>query len=213
MDEGVGFRLQSAPPEAESPVHDNADGRDAIPRSETTTFVLIATAMLAGFDAIGSYLIYSGLKNLRLSAASETWPVAGGTVLESAIVTRISLGKGGATTYYKPQIRYTYKVGGTQNESDVIRFGDLERKRRSLADEMVAKYPAGATVAVRYDPQNPSRATLEMESAGGSQIGSGAFFIIVPLIIIGGAALIFFLADDRAADLPPEVLEQLNKAN
>lgn len=95
----------------------------------------------------------------------------------------------------------------------MIRFGDLERKRRSLADEMVAKYPAGATVAVRYDPQNPSRATLETESAGGSQIGSGAFFIIVPLIIIGGAALIFFLADDRAADLPPEVLEQLNKAN
>ena len=83
MDEGVGFRRQSAPPEAESPVHDNADVRDAIPMSETTTFALIATAMLAGFGAIGSYLIYSGLKNLRPgpSPAAPCWKKAGHDLL------------------------------------------------------------------------------------------------------------------------------------
>jgi hypothetical protein len=212
VDEGVGFRRQSAPPEAKILIHDNADGRAAIPMSETTTFVLIAV-VLAGCGAVGVYLIYSGLKNLRLSAASETWPITGGTVLASDVVTRVSSGKGGKTTYYTPQVRYTYKVGGIEHESGVIRFGDLERKRRALADEMVAKYPAGSTVAVRYDPQSPERATLETVSAGGSQIGAGAFFIIMPLIIVGAGALAFILAEDREANLPPEVLEQINKPN
>jgi hypothetical protein len=105
---------------------------------ETTTFVLIAGTVLVGCCAVGVYLIYSGLKNLRLSAASETWPITGGTVLASDVDIRVSSGKGGRTTYYTPQIRYMYKVGGIEHESDVIRFGELERKRRDLADEMVA---------------------------------------------------------------------------
>ena len=181
--------------------------------SETTTFILIATTVLVGCGAVGIYLIYSGLRNLRLSAASDTWPITGGTVLASDVVIHVSSGKGGKTTYYTPQVRYAYKVGGIEHESDVIRFGDLERKRRALADEMVAKYPAGSTVAVRYDPQSPERATLETQSAGGSQIGSGAFFIIVPLIIVGVGALAFFLSDEQKANLQPEFLGQINKPN
>jgi hypothetical protein len=179
--------------------------------SDSITFVLIAGTVLVGCAAVGVYLIYSGLKNLRLSAASETWPITGGTVLASDVVTRVSSGKGGRTTYYTPQIRYTYKLGGIEHESDVIRFGDLERKRRALADELVAKYPAGSTVAVRYDPQSPERATLETVSAGGSQIGSGVFFIIVPLIIVGVGGLAVFLSDEQKANLQPEFLEQINK--
>jgi hypothetical protein len=94
----------------------------------------------------------------------------------------------------------------------VIRFGDLEKQSRSLAEEMTAKYPAGSTVAVRYDPHD-KRATLETQSAGGSQIGTGIFFIAVPLAIVIGTSLILFLSDEQNASLPPEVLEQLNKAN
>ena len=93
----------------------------------------------------------------------------------------------------------------------MIRFGDLEKQSRSLAEEMTAKYPAGSTIAVRYDPHDPKRATLETQSAGGSQIGTG--IIAVPLAIAIGTSVILFLSDEQNASLPPEVLEQLNKAN
>ena len=52
-----------------------------------------------------------------------------------------------------------------------------------------------------------------LQSAGGSQIGTGIFFIAVPLAIAIGTSLILFLSDEQNASLPPEVLEQLNKAN
>ena len=178
------------------------------------TMLVIAGLLLVVFSAIGAYLIYSGIKNRRTAKASETWPVTGGTVLDSDIATRVSRQRNRSTvTYYKPQIRYGYKGAGTEYESDVIRFGDLEKQRRSLAEELTAKYPAGSTVAVRYDPHDPKRATLEIQSAGGSQIGTGIFFIAVPLAIAIGTSLILFLSDEQNASLPPEVLEQLNKAN
>ena len=48
------------------------------------TMLVIAGLLLVVFSAIGAYLIYSGIKNRRTAKASETWPVTGGTVLDSA---------------------------------------------------------------------------------------------------------------------------------
>jgi Protein of unknown function (DUF3592) len=176
--------------------------------------LVIAGLLLVVFSVISAYLIYSGIRNRSTARASETWPVAGGTVLSSDVASRVSRQKNSSTvTYYKPQIRYGYKVAGTEYESEVIRFGDLEKQSRSLADEIVAKYPVGSTIAVRYDPQDPKRATLETQSAGGSQVGAGIFFIAVPLAIAIGTALILFLSDEQKSSLPPEVLEQLNRPN
>ena len=136
-----------------------------------TVFALFAVVLLAVFGTVGAYLIYAGLKNRKLSQASEFWPTSGGTVLSSEIVTRtIRRTNKPTTTHYLPRIRYSYRIAGTDYESETIRFGDLERTNRSLAEKVTGKYPAGATVAVRYDPEDPSRAVLETESAGGSQI-------------------------------------------
>ncbi|MGH6866392.1 MAG: DUF3592 domain-containing protein [Methyloceanibacter sp.] len=72
--------------------------------------------------------------------------------------------------------------------------------------ELVTKYSAGASVVVRYDPADPKRAALETASAGWRQVLGGGFFIAVPFFVVGSYS-------GSGPDLPPEVLEQLNKPN
>ena len=182
--------------------------------TEGQTVMIIASALLAVFAGIGIYMIYSGIRSRAIARASETWPTTGGTVLASEVEERaVRHRKSNTMTYYyEPKVHYTYKVGGTSYESSVIRFGDLVRNSKKLPDEIRARYPAGATVAVRYDPADPSRATLETESAGGRQILSGTVFILASLFIVAVAwAIIGF--SSGGPDLPPEVIEQLNKPN
>ena len=132
----------------------------AAPVPSTTgsqTGLIIAGILLLIFGGLGAYMVYSGIKSRANARASETWPTAGGTVLASEVEQRAHYShKTRKTTYdYEPKIRYRYKVAGTDYESDVIRFGDLVRNSAKLPEELVAKYPAGSTVAVRYDSADP----------------------------------------------------------
>lgn len=183
--------------------------------SNEQTMIAIIGVVLIVFSAIGLYMIYSGIKNRRFAKASELWPTAGGKVLATDISKRTYRDQKNRTTtnFYTPHVRYGYSVGGQAYEGEVIRFGDVEKGHISLAEEVVAKYPIGSVVAVRYDPEDPKRATLETQSAGGGQIWTGIFFIAVPLIIATVAGLVMFLSDEQKASLPPEVLEQLNKTD
>jgi hypothetical protein len=195
--------LLSAVPAAAKPIPGLTEGQ---------TVLLIALALVAIMSVIGAYLIYSGLKNRKLAKASELWPTAGGRVLATEITKRTYRDKNRTThTFYKPHVRYAYSVGGADYAGEVIRFGDVEKGHITLAEEVTGKYPVGSIVAVRYDPDDPKRATLETQSAGGGQIWTGIFFIAIPLVIAVGTALIMFFSDEQKASLPPEVLEQLNK--
>ena len=82
-------------------------------------------------------------------------------------------------------VRYAYEVGGVPYESDVIRFGSLEENYQPRVKEYCDRYPAGAAVNVRYDPQNPKIATLESVSEAGFQIWMGAFLIAFGIFLSG----------------------------
>jgi hypothetical protein len=181
--------------------------------TEAQTVLIIVGALAVIFAGIGAYMIYSGISNRAIARASETWPTAGGKVLGSEVEKRaVRHRKTNTTTYYyTPKIRYSYRVGGADYESSIVRFGELARNSKTLADELVAKYPAGATIAVRFDPDDPRRATLESESAGGRQMLTGAVFIAVPLFVLGIAGVI--IGFGGPADLPSELADQLNKSN
>ncbi len=191
--------LLTASPAAAKPILGLSEGQ----------FVALAMSVgLVVFIAIGIYSIYSGIKSRGIAKASETWPTTGGTVLASEVVERKSYNRKQRMTtyYYEPLIRYSYKIAGTDYESSVIRFGDLVRNSRSLADELVTKYPQGSTVAVRYDPSDPARATLETASAGGRQFLTGIVFITVPIFIAVIASILW-----SGHDLPPQMIEQPNQ--
>jgi hypothetical protein len=170
---------------------------------------LIVGAVVAVFWAIGAWLIYAGTKSRKLAQASELWPTAEGTVLSAEVSKQTYRDPQQHTTShtYTPQVRYSYSVAGKSYEGKVIRFGDMAQGAASLAEAIVAKYPAGAAVAVRYDPQSPSRATLETASAGGGQIWAGIFLIALPVVI----AVVVLLVAAFSGSPTPEAAGQLSQ--
>lgn len=161
--------------------------------TEAQTATLIAAAVAVVCGCVGGYMLYVGLKNRRLARESALWPTTGGTVLAADISSRTSRDRKRGTTsvYYSPNIRYSYSVAGRHYECGVVRFGSLESGSYKSAEEVVGRYPVGATVVVRYDPADPSCATLEPHSAAGQQIFMGILFIAIPALILGIMAVVF----------------------
>lgn len=60
-----------------------------------------------------------------------------------------------------PVIRYRYRAGGQEMESDQVAIGGQPLMTRVLAGKLVARYPVGAHVDVYVDPNNPKQALLE----------------------------------------------------
>jgi hypothetical protein len=146
---------------------------------------LIAAFLTAVCVALGDYRIAAGLVSLWQARRSQAWPVAAGTVLHSEVHRMHAHGRKHRTaSHYIPRIAYRYRVQGKDYESGTVRFGNLARYSRSLADALVARYPEGAMVGVRYDPADPGRATLETASAGWRQILLGLAFIAAPILFL-----------------------------
>jgi hypothetical protein len=66
----------------------------------------------------------------------------------------------------KPILRYRYRAGGQDLESDQVQIGGLPLTTRVLAGRLIARYPVGAHVDVYVDPNNPNNALLEPSAAG-----------------------------------------------
>ena len=60
-----------------------------------------------------------------------------------------------------PIVRYRYKLGGQDLESDRIAIGGQPMMTRVLAGKLVGRYPVGARVDVHIDPNDPKSALLE----------------------------------------------------
>jgi hypothetical protein len=65
-----------------------------------------------------------------------------------------------------PIVRYRYRVGGQNLESDRIAIGGQPMMTRVLAGKLVGKYPVGARVDVHIDPNKPKSALLEPAQQG-----------------------------------------------
>jgi hypothetical protein len=107
--------------------------------------------------------LWSGLVHRRASAqraASERWLNAPGRIVAAEVR------RGGGTTsshyaYYVPAVRYTYVVNGREREGTRLRFGMPSARSPGGVQAMLRPYPPGATVQVRYDPDNPDQSVLE----------------------------------------------------
>jgi hypothetical protein len=104
-------------------------------------------------------------KALRAEAlASMDWPAADGTVAASYI------GKIVIDDEDIPVacVRYVYRVAGQEFQSDRIGSGGYLKGKRKQLDDFVASHPAGKTLPVYYNPQDPAKAVLIRGEAGGS---------------------------------------------
>ena len=141
------------------------------------------------FCAVGAMLIRKGNRYLRIAADAAQWPVVTGEVVSSEVA-RIADSDYG--DYFTPKVHYVYHVDGVSWNGSVIRAGLADRgyPLEQRARDDVAKYAAGSNVAVRYDPQNPSEAVLELgQTGGGRNVAAGVLFMLVG---VGGLAFTVF---------------------
>ncbi len=120
---------------------------------------IAALAIACVFLGLGVFgaLFYSWLEVLR----ARRWPRAVGIIVISKVdVTTMDIGGLGSEPHVSryPIIEYAFEVGGRQFQSRKIAIlPEVERE----AEEMVARYPEGASVTVSYHPSNPSNCVID----------------------------------------------------
>lgn len=142
------------------------------------------------FGAIGLVWLRKGMRLRRAAEAIGASPVVEARILESGVVTRVDRDPERADiTRHIPRVRYSYAVDGIVREGDVIRLGlgDIGYTSEQQAREHAARYPVGASVPLRCDPNDPGITALETGQVGSAgRILAGGLFVAVGL-----AALVF----------------------
>jgi hypothetical protein len=133
------------------------------------------------FMAAGLATLYFGYQRYQESKASETWPVASGTVVSSE-VTRY---RDGDDILYRADVAYEYVVNETNYTGDKIALSEMNvnKSRPESAQKIADRYPVGQQVEVHYDPADPGKAVLETGVKIGvwGLLGVGAFFLLLGL--------------------------------
>jgi uncharacterized membrane protein len=110
------------------------------------------------------YIIWS---RQRQVSASKSWPATAGTVLSASVELRRSRsGRSGYSMSHYPVVVYDYEVRGQRYQSSRIGFSEIGTGWAGPAQQKIARYPAGGTVQVYYNPLNPADAVLERSAPG-----------------------------------------------
>lgn len=123
---------------------------------------------LGPFIAIGGIALVVGAWILHArtgakASQSSRWPTAAGLMTANAVVHKVETDADGDSddVYYVEPV-YEYEVEGKTLTGKRIAFGGRTRfDNPQKAEAVVARYPAGASVMVHYNPRKPSECVLE----------------------------------------------------
>ncbi len=117
----------------------------------------------AGLMVVGLLVLAIGVPPLVRTTwgavASLDWPVVDGTVTESRLRLWHSNGPSDSTEQVA-RVVFTYVVDGRRFTADTPEWTIIGAGWGADAEGVVARYPRGAVVPVRYDPADPYRAVL-----------------------------------------------------
>ena len=134
--------------------------------------LLLGILWVAGFG-------YAHFRALAKARAAESWPTAAGRVISSEVVEEESSDRdGGTSTWYNPVVAYAYTAGGRELTGRRLRFGNYRSATRKKAEAALAPYRAGATVAVRYNPERPEECVLETRRPGPIYLAMALFGLL-----------------------------------
>ncbi|MBI5480129.1 MAG: DUF3592 domain-containing protein [Deltaproteobacteria bacterium] len=132
-------------------------------------FGLIGGLIVLIGGAPGLFCLIAGIDRMTAAAASTTWSTARGRIISSSVECRVSTtssagsrgssGRSHTAVWYIAAVSYSFDVHGRRFDGDRVAFG--ARLSEPAARATVARYPAGAEVAVRFDPRDPTRSVLE----------------------------------------------------
>jgi hypothetical protein len=124
--------------------------------------------------------------------ASMRWPAVLGKITEVGVVAEERRedddddGRTRITTVYRSDVQYAYTVGGREFHSNAWKWGWTGfYPDEASARAPVAKYAAGASVPVFYNPESPEEAILEPgnKDGRGAQLVFGAMFALTGIIM------------------------------
>ncbi len=139
----------------------------------------LGLATATGGAGTGYYLI-----QVISASRAKGWPVVTGTVTSSRVEQTPSLRLG---PNYKPRVEYAYAIGGVTYRGDQLRFDDDPYAFRSSATSRLVGYAPGASIAVYYDPDDPSNSVLK---PGSEWRTYSSIFFFAAWLILGLAALL-----------------------
>lgn len=157
--------------------------------------IFIALLGLAG-------ALWGGLKYRRARTASEAaqrWLSAPGRIISSDVALRGSGVSSSRYAYFVPVIRYGYTIAGREREGAMLRFGSPSSRTRAGAMAMIAPYPVGADIQVRYDPDNPDQSVLEPGNVGSNLLVTA--IACAALLVVGIAIVVMAIRGAFSVDL------------
>jgi len=126
------------------------------------TSVITTAAPLLVIACVGVALLLRAKKSSSMRSLAVAWPHTMGTVLSASV----QVSHQGTSRHESPLVLYAYQVNGQVFQGHRVRVGDEMGRVRvaggaSSASSTIARYPAGASVIVYYDPTNPANSALE----------------------------------------------------
>ena len=132
---------------------------------------LPSAALLVAAGSFAAYFVQR-----RASKASASWPTTQGQIICSRVVekterSRDDDGDEREDTTYRPDIRFAYRVDGTNYAADTWKPGGIVGSGSpKYAEKIVARYAAGQSVFVFYNPAHPDVAVLEPANRDGAAV-------------------------------------------
>ncbi len=139
--------------------------------------------------AVAVLLLGIGLYSRQKVKASQAWPSTPGRVIGSGV--EVSSGNEGGYVY-RAVVTYSYQAGGREFHNNRRVFGDtVSSSNHGAAERAAARFVAGSTVPVYYNPANPQDAVLERSSGiAGLMFGLGALFVVLGCGLAGCAVTV-----------------------
>lgn len=122
--------------------------------------IMILLALLGGLLLLLCGIVISPwcLGSLTIALHSRRWPQAPGRVTESE--TRPNQRANGLPGH-RYRVLYEYQIGSRVYEGNTVSGGVFPYGSRSWALRRAGAYPAGSTVQVHFDPEDPEQSVLE----------------------------------------------------
>ncbi|MCW5695145.1 MAG: DUF3592 domain-containing protein [Bauldia sp.] len=175
---------EEAPPAAEAAAVDTEEPA----AGGQSFFSILVLLVIAGAAGAGAYFLgRRGWAELHRGRVVPSWPGAVATVLYSQVASQTRTdAKGLARTVFVPVIEYEYEVGGELYQAARLSFDDAAETSAAAAERIVAQYPVGAGIEIRYDPKDPFNATID----GGGERLNLSLIAAIGLGVLALASLI-----------------------
>jgi hypothetical protein len=145
-------------------------------------------AFISIFYVVGFSILGYGVWAARRSTQAAGWPTVQGTITNVAIQTNYD--SDGDT--YKVKVAYAYTVGGTAHTGSRLAFGYAGSSGRAAHEKIYEKLHNAESVAVRYDPADPSSSVLSVGIHRSIQFMLA--FAIIWLAVLFGLTLAWWIA-------------------